>query len=312
MSSTMRIVACGFREVSEVGFTPDGRTLVALGHRPMPLRCEWHDLAGDALPRAYTRKTISWYGFVVSPHDGTVVFNDADELLEFPPGATEPLVHALPDGGVWKLAVSPNASQMVIAQDTIAAGRLRVPVRLSGYSRKGTGWKLVWRHDGVGTRFGQPVFLPDGKRLAVLELRGKKVKGQFVPEFALLLLNAKGKVLHERSLPGNFLDLAVCGEFLVLGDSHRMRVIPAADLDAEPVHVSLGPKHLNVLCGDPHGRFLLSACGKEVLVWDPRSRKRTHTFNWQIGTLNCLAISPDGTVAAAGGNKGKVAVWDVE
>jgi WD40 repeat protein len=308
----MRIIPVGFRDVSEVGLTPGGRTLISLGSRPMPLRCEWHDLTGAAPPRVYTRKTISWYGFAVSPHDGTVVFNDADELLEFPPGAAEPVVHDLSDGGVWKLAISPHAERMVIAQDGVLFGRNRVPIRLNGYSRKGNGWKRTWQHDGVGTRFGRPVFLPDGKRLAVMELRGTKVKGQFVPESTLLTLSTKGKVLHERLIPDLILDLAVCGDHFALGSVQQFHVLPLAAPYAQLTRISLGRKHLNVLCSDPHGRFLLTACGKEVLAWDPRSWKRTHTFNWQIGTVNCLAVSADGTLAAAGGDKGKVAVWDVE
>lgn len=308
----MRIVSVGFKDVCEVGFTPDGRTLVALGCRPMPLRCEWHDLTGDAPPRVYTRKTISWYGFVVSPHDGTVVFNDADELLEFLPDMALPVTHDLSDGGVWKLALSPHAKRMVIAQDGVLFGRNRVPIRLNGYSRKGRGWKRTWQHDGVGTRFGQPVFLPDGKRLAVLELRGQKAKAQFLKETTLLVLSMRGKVLHERSFADSFLDLAVCGEHLILGDSHLLRVLPIADLDAEPVLVSLGRKHLGVLCDDSHGRFLLAACGKQVLEFDPASWKVARQFDWKIGTVNCLAVSAEGTLAAAGGDKGRVAVWDVE
>lgn len=308
----MRLLQVGFKEVREVGFTPDGRTLVALGHSPAPCRCEWHDLTGDAPPRVHSLKTISWYGFAVSPHDGTVIVGDATVLMEFPPDSSEVALHDYPDGGLWKLAISPHAPLMVSADDGIAFGRNRVPIRLNGYTRKGKSWKRVWRHDGVGSRFGQPVFPPDGKRVAVLELRGKKVKGQFVPESTLLTLSTKGKVLHERSFPGSFLDLAVCGEFLVLGDSHLLRVLPLSDLDAEPVLVSLGKKHLSALCGDPHGRFLLAACGQQVLVFDPRSWKAASQFDWKIGAVNCLAISADGTLCAAGGSKKQVAVWDAE
>jgi WD40 repeat protein len=308
----MRIIPVGFKEVREIGFTPDGHTLVVLGHRPMPCRCEWHDLSSDQPPRVYTRKSISWYGFAVSPHDGTVFFNDADELLEFPPGATEPISHDLSDGGVWKLAFSPQVEQIVIAQDGVLFGRDRRPIRLLGYSCKGERWKPMWRHDGVGTRFGQPVFLPDGKRVAVLELRGQKAKAQFLKEATLVALSTKGEVLHERSFPNSFLDLAVCGEHLVLGDSHLLHVLPVDDLDAELVLARIGNKHLNALCGDPHGRFLLAAGSQKVLVFDPVSWKVAHQFDWKIGTVNCLAISADGTVAAAGGDKGKVLVWDVE
>ncbi len=307
----MRIVACSYKSVREVGFTPDARTLVALGHLSTPGRCEWHDLAGDRPPRVHTLSSISWNGFAVSPHDGTVLIGDATELLEFPPAGGEVIRHAYPDNRLWKVAVSPDGRRLACAADGISFGRNRVPIRLSGHTRTGKGWKQAWKFDGTGTRFGQPVFLPDGKRIAVLQSGGKKVKGRFEPRATLSVLSTQGKLLHERSYAGAFLDLAVCGEHLVLGDSHLLRVLPLADLDAEPVLVSLGNKHLYALCGDPLGRFLLAGCGKQVLEFDPASWKPARQFDWKIGTVACLAVSADGTVAAAGGDKGKVAVWDV-
>ena len=69
---------------------------------------------------------------------------------------------------------------------------------------------------------------------------------------------------------------------------------------------------VTALAADPLGRFLLTAAGPKVTVWDPATWKPLRAFDWKIGRLTCLAVSPDGTLAAAGGDKGKVAVWDVE
>jgi hypothetical protein len=52
------------------------------------------------------------------------------------------------------------------------------------------------------------------------------------------------------------------------------------------------------------GRFPLS-------LWDIEGRSRGR-FNWEIGKVQALAFAPDGMTAAAGGSRGKVAVWDVE
>jgi WD40 repeat protein len=36
------------------------------------------------------------------------------------------------------------------------------------------------------------------------------------------------------------------------------------------------------------------------------------TFTWDIGRMRSIAFSPDGALAAAGGDTGKVVVWDVD
>jgi WD40 repeat protein len=37
-----------------------------------------------------------------------------------------------------------------------------------------------------------------------------------------------------------------------------------------------------------------------------------HTYTWNIGRMRSIAFSPDGTLAAAGSDTGKIIVWDVD
>jgi hypothetical protein len=62
----------------------------------------------------------------------------------------------------------------------------------------------------------------------------------------------------------------------------------------------------------PDGRSALLACEDgQVLHWDVKARQVRATYDWQIGTVRCVAFAPDGLTAAAGGD-GVVLVWDID
>src|SRR5262249_4837627 len=63
----------------------------------------------------------------------------------------------------------------------------------------------------------------------------------------------------------------------------------------------------------PSGRYLAATSNDAtVKLYDTTTWKLAHTFTWKICPLKCIAFSPDGNLAAAGSDKGKVVVWDVD
>jgi WD40 repeat protein len=61
------------------------------------------------------------------------------------------------------------------------------------------------------------------------------------------------------------------------------------------------------------GKYLAATSNDEtVKLYDTTTWEVARTFTWQIGRMRSIAFSPDGTLAAAGSDKGKVVVWDVD
>ena len=63
----------------------------------------------------------------------------------------------------------------------------------------------------------------------------------------------------------------------------------------------------------PSGQSLLTADGStHVTQFDTANGRPVQQFDWGVGRVACVDLSADGTLAAAGGDKGQVVVWDAE
>ena len=72
-----------------------------------------------------------------------------------------------------------------------------------------------------------------------------------------------------------------------------------------------GPYEAHVMRFSPDSSFL--AVGRQstaLEMWPLSSPGQVNA--WNIGRLRSIAFSPDGTLAAAGSDTGRIVVWDVE
>jgi WD40 repeat protein len=74
-----------------------------------------------------------------------------------------------------------------------------------------------------------------------------------------------------------------------------------------------GRKHFTGVAFHPSGKYLAATSNDEtVKLYDTATWQVARTFTWNIGKMRSIVFSPDGTLAAAGSDKGQVVVWDVD
>ncbi|HEY1186136.1 MAG TPA: WD40 repeat domain-containing protein, partial [Gemmata sp.] len=72
-------------------------------------------------------------------------------------------------------------------------------------------------------------------------------------------------------------------------------------------------KHFTALAFHPNGRRVFVTSNDETVhVFDAHTLGRVNRYTWQIDRLSAVAVSPDGTLAAAGSATGDIVVWDLD
>jgi WD40 repeat protein len=281
--------------------------------------CKVWDLPNNSALKEYfaTEDTFA-FGMACDPLTGYVWHGDAKDGLRVNGPGVEDGYEV--DGGPLRAFVfSPDGKRLVCGcerWDSPDRPKLSVPSRLVSFTRKGKKgtWTPAATDDGEGFVFEHVAFVGDGKRFAAIEWakvrRGREFRQGDTP--TLSVRDAKTlEVADETTFTAPAEGLAACGEQLVVRGKNSFRVWSAADLSAEPVEVKTGRVALTAVAADVSGRCLFTASGNKVTRWDVSNWTPADTYDWQIGRITCLAVSPDGLTAAAGSGTGKVVVWDV-
>jgi WD40 repeat protein len=62
----------------------------------------------------------------------------------------------------------------------------------------------------------------------------------------------------------------------------------------------------------PDGQLLLVNNESTITVWETETWHARASLDWGMGEAKCLAISPNGLVAAAAGYAGEIVIWDLD
>ena len=101
-------------------------------------------------------------------------------------------------------------------------------------------------------------------------------------------------------------------KLLVRTDSRTVQTFDATTGAPAGELVHKGRPYVTGIAVHPRGPVAYARTDGTVTFWDVSKREQLRTLDWKAGKLVSVAFSPDGALAAAGTEDGKVVVWDVD
>ncbi|QJW96519.1 WD40 repeat domain-containing protein [Frigoriglobus tundricola] len=302
----MQLLTAGKSNVTALAFAPTGTGLVAVCVNHVPL---WWDLPAAGSPVPLTDKAVYSCGsFAFSP-DASVVSWIADRQRverDRRAGAAR-VVAAGPDSLVSdQIVCGPDARLVVLTAESRDEFHLRALAPGAG-----GGWAVAWHVSLAGITGWGLAGSPRSERFFVWEvpLTREGPARRFVARSAL-----SGEVLAETPAPLNY-----AGGFRAKSDGSALVAFKNSSLyywqpGEELERVRTGTlTHYRDLAFHPDGHHLLTGNNDTTArLIDTRTWQVVRQYTWAVGQLGAVAISPDGQLAAAGGAKGRVVVWDLD
>jgi WD40 repeat protein len=295
--------------VTALAFLPDGR-LLAAGSGSFEL----HPLDGGPAVSVPTFRGANLVGLAIDQRRGWLYcyFHDRRFRLFRLDGTSRGLPGPDDDQSVAALAVSPDGGRLVVARGTGAlyGGS---PNCLECWAVEGWDiWRLAWPPEVGPTKSTYSLaFTPDGGRVAIVGHR------RYGAEYLALRDGATGELLREMEAKLYWshasLRVAPDGRCLVVMEETRLSLWEVDELRQVSTTNAPGRGHFRSFAFHPSGRFLATAAGDGLVrYWHPEALRELKSFKWGIGKLGAIAFSADGMLGAVGGEKGRIAVWDID
>jgi WD40 repeat protein len=169
-------------------------------------------------------------------------------------------------------------------------------------------WEVVdpeWRWLGVD-------FLPSGNQFVAVEYGRRRGNRRLTLRSA-----TTGGIESELSCHGKEISsvmLSPSGSVLVGRSQSSVWIWHAPEWSKKPMKLqSDSRKRVTAAAFHPSGKHLAATSNDGTAkLYDTTTWRMAKSFSWNIGEMRSIAFSPDGTLAAAGSDSGKVVVWDVD
>lgn len=309
------------RPVAGLSFAPDGR-LVAGGSGGFDI---WNLATRTATHhKSHAEKYL--FGLAADPLGRWVYVSDSLGGFRFLPLDAEP-IPSVPgsqyDRHVRSFDVSADGSRVVVSRGGAGANRIE-------FWDAGTGLDGVWSlADGRPVPFDEPYYLnstrwtinsvsvnANGSRFADTELGGEQIPSMFAGRLVLRDGTDGAELAELGYTDTTFMDdlaFAPDGQAVFAWDQKLLESWDLAAGRRSHVRKSPGRAYFTGFAVHPGGRFVLTSGGDGLVrFWDADTLEPGRVMKWGIGKLHAVTVSPDGLLAAAGGEKGQVVVWDLD
>lgn|GEM_PF-886588 len=302
--------------VEVLRFSPEGRSLLT----PLPGKVRiWEDLPNISSPRiipdTVAELTPAWNAAFTS--DGKAILVNAHPLAlcDLNTGTVRqiPLWNTRVSGNCY-FAITPEGTHFVATHSSFGTPSGWITCRPIDNP---TAEHAMWERELPRSVYLYPAFL-SAERFVVREVPPWLEPNRHKAAPRLVACSVQtGEVVSEwqnRSLDVYYLTVSPNQELLAGKNCTRIAVFSTADFSKPLVVIrNTSKKDFTGIAFHPSGRYLAATSNDEtVRLYDTTNWEVTRTFTWKIGQMRSIAFSPDGTLAAAGGDKGQVVVWDVD
>jgi WD40 repeat protein len=302
----MQVLTSADGNVAELAFAPDGRALVAAVAHQVPFLWD--------IPATTAPKALAEYRVANGPDPYNVTFSPDSKIVGW-----------LRDLSRWEYDRDTGDERQVQLTDPVRAvisQTLTGPdswLVVSTTTPSGGNMYRCLTPDGAGN--WEERWVKQHEELLSGSLTGTKVDRVFAWQFhragkpSLVMLSAlSGRILAQAPLPfqsASGLTARVDGSEVV---AFRTISLVAWRPGVKPQKVRTDTRtRFHAVRYHPSGKYLFVACEDTLIrVFDTSSWRVVKEYAWNIGKLSAVAVSSDGTLAAAGGEHGQVVVWDLD
>jgi hypothetical protein len=301
----MQLLKVGRRSVSALVFAPDGRALAVAPWHHVPVLWE---LPATGEPVPLTDKAFYVTCFTFSADASVVGWLDNYGRFEYARAPkTARKVTLVPDGELPDAQTTCGPDARLI----VRTGLRDVGYRFRAFRPEAGRWAEVWTVGPHEVRGAHLAGCPRADRFFTWERQ--REENHWTHQL-VMRSSLTGEVIDRTDAPVSYAD-----DFAAKPDGSALVAFRGSSVyfwrPGEKVRkVRTGTlKHYRSVAFHPEGRYLLAGNNDTTArLIDTETWEVARQFTWDIGRLTAVAVSPDGALAAAGGDRGRVVVWDLD